>query len=70
MHGWCVNKRTQEVLDPSVANEEKAVYVGVQFRDEFVKETWKRLRRRQAIGILPNLYLFRESEEWLDGGIE
>lgn len=69
LHGWCINVETQEVFDPSVAMKRGIVYWGVKYRSDFAQDAWRRLRRNQLIGILPNLWLFDEPEEWLIAGL-
>ena len=69
MHGWCVNDQGL-VLDPSVGNDCGIVYFGVQYQDAFVRECWVDLKYHQAIGILPNVFLFGKKDDgWMDKGV-
>jgi hypothetical protein len=69
MHGWCINEHGA-ILDPSVSNNELAVYWGVIWDDEFAREKWSYLRRKKHIGILPNAYMFiRDDRDALDKGV-
>jgi hypothetical protein len=69
LHGWCVNGDGL-VLDPSIEFERGAVYYGIEYEDDFTRERWKQLRRKAAIGILPNVWMLREKDNrWLEAGI-
>lgn len=71
LHGWLIDSETNELLDPSVEQEGAIYYHGVVFRRDFTDWVWPMLRRRQAIGILGNVWQLRDlSTEELLNGIE
>ena len=54
MHGFCVDEKGR-VHDPSVDQDEGALYVGWRFDDELARNAWTQLDRQRLIGILPNI---------------
>ena len=69
-HGWCLNE-SNEVVDPSVNQNEWAVYYGVEYDHDFAKTAWAALKKKQLIGIMLNVYALSRvgitSEHFLAG---
>lgn len=61
-HGWCLNEY-DEVVDPSVDQNESAVYYGVEYYNDFAKTAWAALRQKQLIGIMLNMYALKSISE-------
>lgn len=59
LHGWLMDSEGH-IIDPSVEQYRPVAYYGMGFDDAFARERWQHLRRNGAIGILGNLYLFRQ----------
>ena len=68
-HGWCVNE-AGAILDPSVHQDRQAIYFGVVWKDSFTRRCWRTLIAQDLIGIIPNVYIFRDKKPgWLDAGV-